>query len=686
MASIIRIKRSEVAGNPAVLADGELAYSALSDNSSNGGDRLYIGIGTEISGDAANHVVIGGKFFTDKLDHTPGILTANSALIVDADSKLDRLNVDNLRLDGNTLSSTNTNGDINITPNGSGKTFITNLYIGSDPLSEYIFDTIGGAITAGTGITVLNSDIDNTSIVSISNTGVISGSYGSATAIPVLSINAQGQITAASTASISTALSIAGNSGTDSVELATDTLTFTGIAPIGAAVTNNTVTISAADASTTVKGVASFNSDDFTVSSGIVAIKTGGVSNNQLVNSSVTIGSTNVALGSTVTAFTGLTDLTVDTINIDDSTISAVGVAENLSITLTPKGTGTVDVSNARITSLAEPTQASDAATKQYVDAVAEGLHIHQAVDAATTDTLAELSGGTVTYNNGTNGVGATLTLQNSLTTLDGYTLVNGDRILVKNEINLAHNGIYDRTSTTVLTRSSDYDTDEEIAGGDFVFVTNGTLYNSTGWVQIDPVNIIGTDSIVWDQFSGAGTFLPGDGLSLIGSEFNVNLVSAGGLEFSGSNAIQLKSTVAGGGLTLTEGVIDVVGTADRISISTNSIDIASNYVGQTSITTLGTIGTGTWNATTIDSTKGGTGLTSYTTGDLLYASDTNTLAKLPIASSGKVLQVNDIGRPVWGDIDGGFIALRAPWIDSFILEDGSNLLTESGGYILLEE
>ena len=65
MASIVRIKRSEVSGNPSTLGQGELAYSALPDNGVNGGDRLYIGMGTETAGNAVNHVVIGGKYFTD---------------------------------------------------------------------------------------------------------------------------------------------------------------------------------------------------------------------------------------------------------------------------------------------------------------------------------------------------------------------------------------------------------------------------------------------------------------------------------------------------------------------------------------------------------------------------------------------------------------------------------------------
>lgn len=121
MASIIRIKRSTVTGNPTTLAAGELAYSALTDGgANNGGDRLYIGIGAETNGNAANHFVIGGKYFTDMLDQTPGTLTASSAIVVDANSKIDLLNVDNLTLNGNTISSTDTNGNILLDPAGSG--------------------------------------------------------------------------------------------------------------------------------------------------------------------------------------------------------------------------------------------------------------------------------------------------------------------------------------------------------------------------------------------------------------------------------------------------------------------------------------------------------------------------------------------------------------------------------------
>lgn len=121
MASIIRIKRSGTSASaPTPLANGELAYSAATGTQANGGDRLYIGFGTETAGNAANQFVIGGKYFTDMLDHVHGTLTADSALIVDSDKKIDVLNVDNLTLDGNTISSTDSNGNIYLDPQGTG--------------------------------------------------------------------------------------------------------------------------------------------------------------------------------------------------------------------------------------------------------------------------------------------------------------------------------------------------------------------------------------------------------------------------------------------------------------------------------------------------------------------------------------------------------------------------------------
>lgn len=127
MSSIIRIKRSGSSGAPSPgLAAGELAYSFAGTGVA-GSNRLYIGTGTETNGIASGLAIVGGKYYTDMMAHQLGVLTANSALLVDAEKKLDNLKVDNLDLNGNTIISTDTNGDINITPNGTGSTRVKNL-------------------------------------------------------------------------------------------------------------------------------------------------------------------------------------------------------------------------------------------------------------------------------------------------------------------------------------------------------------------------------------------------------------------------------------------------------------------------------------------------------------------------------------------------------------------------------
>jgi hypothetical protein len=400
--------------------------------------------------------------------------------------------------------------------------------------------------------------------------------------------------------------------------------------------------------------VASFSTNNFQVSvGGEVSLKPGSISPGDLSEDSITIGSTTIALGGTATSILGLTEVTVDNINLNGNTITAADSNGNL--VLAPNGTGTVDVSGKRITSVADPVNSSDAVNKGYVDSVAEGLSVKPSVKAATTADLGAV------YDNGTSGVGSTLTIPATATlTIDGVTSWSVfDGILVKDQTNAEENGRYyvstvgNISTAWVLTRCAKCDQPNEIPSM-YVFVQEGTLYNSTGWVAtVDTLPMtVGVTDIVFIQFSGAGTFTAGDGLSLTGTEFAVNVSATGGIEIS-ADALQLKSTVAGTGLTYTDGVLDVVGTANRITANSDSIDIASTYVGQSSITTLGTITTGTWNGTAIGTAYGGTGITSYNYGDLLVANVSGTLSALTVGSVGKVLQSNG-NTVVYGDVDGG--------------------------------
>lgn len=752
MASLIKIKRSSVSGNPAVLSAGELAYSALTDNGSNGGDRLYIGIGTETNGNAANHFVIGGKYFTDLLDHNKGTLTANSALLVDSNSKIDRIKVGNVDVSSNTITTLDTNGNLIFNPNGTGKVSFYNAYTlprsdgtagqalitngngtvsftsisttmniagdtGTDTVS-LINDTL--SFNGGTGVTVAVSDnlvtinLDNASttdkgIASFSSndftvtnglvtlkTGAIQdivgdmvssntesgisviytpdgklnfdvanftltvtgdvdgavtitdlsnstlslildtvnanvGTFGSATSVPVFTVNGKGLITGVSTASISTSFTITGTTGTETFNNG-ETLSFIGSNGITTAVTNNTVTISAANATTTVKGIASFDTNNFTVTSGAVSLKTGSVSNTQLANSSIIIGSSTISLGSTISSLSGIQQLDVDNITINGNEISSTNV--NGDISLNPNGTGTVNVNDSRITSLATPTQASDAATKSYVDSVASGLEVKESV-RATTVTNITLSG---------------------VQTIDDVALSVGDRVLVKNQSNSVQNGIY-IVSNTGWTRAADFNgvgQSGAVSGGAFAFVEEGTIYGDTGWVLTnDGLVSIGSDSLTFTQFSGAGSISPGAGLSKTGDRLDVLVASEGGIEIS-ADSLQLKSSIAGDGLTYTSGVINVVGTSNRISVSSNAVDISTSYAGQSSITTLGTITTGIWNGSAISVSYGGTGSSSFTSNGILFGNGTGSIQSTSAGLDGYFLYSND-GTPAWTNvIDGG--------------------------------
>lgn len=226
--------------------------------------------------------------------------------------------------------------------------------------------------------------------------------------------------------------------------------------------------------------------------------------------------------GITTSASAGI--ITID----NDGVLSVSGTTNQISAS-TVSGATTLSLPNSvifpgSVTLNADPQNSLEAATKQYVDNVAQGLHIHAPSKAATTASLGSITGGSVTYNNGSSGVGATLTLGVALTILDGYTLQNGDRIIVKNESNAAHNGIYTwATGGTILTRAIDFNTPTEMGGGDFTFVQNGTLYNDTGWVMTDPVTTVGTSAVNFAQFSGAGTYTAGNGLTLTGTSFSIN-------------------------------------------------------------------------------------------------------------------------------------------------------------------
>jgi len=332
-----------------------------------------------------------------------------------------------------------------------------------------------------------------------------------------------------------------------------------------------------------------------------------------------------VAAGNTTAVITDTGANIVGTINANGTgtlgaliTPTVTGTTGNLTLTagssddyveIRPTGTGQVHVGGFKIEAVGTPTASTDAATKQYVDDVAQGLAVHAPCVVASTDTLATMSGGTVTYDNGTSGVGATLTIAGStLTAIDGVTLSTDDRILIKDESTSAHNGIYVYTSSTVLTRASDFDTPTEMAGGDFTFVSQGTVYNDTGWVMTDPVTTVGTSDVNFVQFSGAGSFTAGAGLTLTGTEFSVN-VDGLTTDIQGGNVVVKTSAqlttpnigeatgtsltatgnVAGGNLTTT-GVVSATGNVVGGNLTTAGVVDATGNISGGNLTTSGVV------------------------------------------------------------------------------------------------
>ena len=445
--------------------------------------------------------------------------------------------------------------------------------------TEVIQDVIGSSVIGGTGLTATYDDNAGNTTIDLDNTAVSAGNYGTTAAKTAsFTVDAQGRLTAASEQDIQ----IATSQVTDLAEFIDDTVgdAVTGLVQAGEGIdvtyddNAGTLTIAGEDASTSNKGIASFNTDDFNVTAGDVeledtVVKTVTTDSGALTPSShgfsilggegldvthtgtsITVAgedatSSNKGIASfDATDFTvtsGAVTLNVDRIEdaVDNLIIAGTGLdktyndgAGSLTIdidstvttnngaqTLTNKTLGAgnslssdLDANNNKITGLATPTNATDAATKGYVDSTAIGLDVKLSVRVATTaniDLTADLENGDV---------------------LDGVTLATGNRVLVKNQTDQTQNGIYVVASSGAASRSEDANSDAEVTAGLFTFVEEGTVNGNTGYVLTsdNPITL-GSTNLVFSQFSGVGTFTAGAGITLAGTEFSVDVTPTSG-------------------------------------------------------------------------------------------------------------------------------------------------------------
>jgi phage-related tail fiber protein len=322
-----------------------------------------------------------------------------------------------------------------------------------------------------------------------------------------------------------------------------------------------------------------------TFSSAIVADVTGNAGTATKLATSRTISVSGDADGSA--SFDGSANadiaITLDTVNSNVGTytkvtINAKGLATagaQASLSDLSSPTSDFDFDGHKITDLADPTNPQDAATKYYVDSVAQGLDPKASCVAASTGNIATLSG---------------------LLTIDGVTLSSGDRVLVKNQTAAENNGIY-VASASAWSRSTDMDTWAEVPNA-FTFVEGGSTQADSGWVCTSPAGgTLGTTAITFVQFSGAGTYIAGTGLTLTGNEFSISntTVTAGSY---GSASETLTATVnAQGQLTA------LADTPIAITLSqvTDAGTIASQDADNVNITGGSIINLTTFDGITID-------------------------------------------------------------------------------------
>jgi len=434
------------------------------------------------------------------------------------------------------------------------KTFLTNINLKGNQLIGALIQPANSAPTAyGAGQVYYNTSTN--ALYFSTASGNSSWQQLAAGTTSVASFNSQtGAVTLAGT---SNQITVTTNSGTVTLSFPTN-VTFTGKTTFSASTTGAAaINIpSGQDVSIPSSGDLWFTSGNIKFNNGS-ANKTVAYTDSSITGNAATADKVNHAL----TIGTGLSGTSFDgsastTIAIDSSVVTLLGTQ-----TLSNKTLGTnLNANSNLITNLGTPVNVSDAATKGYVDSTSQGLDVKDSVRVATV----------ASGNLATDFVAGA--------TIDGLTLVAGDRILIKNQGTASQNGIYTVNASGAPTRATDADTSAKVTAGMFTFVSEGTTLGNSGWVlTTDDVITLGSTGLTFTQFSGAGTYLAGTALGLSGNTFNVAYDATKGITVS-SNQIKIN---AGNGLTFDGGtgaLVANLGTGLVISGGAIAQDTAAGY------------------------------------------------------------------------------------------------------------
>jgi len=482
----------------------------------------------------------------------------------------------------------------------------------------------GGDLSANRTLYILPEGVDDSRLTT---TGVTADTYGSAENVPVFTVNAQGRVTGVTetpivlsnyvptsrTITAGAGLTGGGNlsanrtfavnfssttpeplgpgsSGVSTVAARedhvhpavdlSDTTETQGVLPLSRGGTGNSLS--------PVVGAIAYSSNDALYltptsgNAGDILVSGGGVAPPfwQAPIGGGTVTSINASGGTTGLTFTGGPITTFGTLTLGGTLAvanggtgaSVAGTARtNLGAAASGANTDITSIALTTGTISATPTNGTDIVNKTYADSIAAGINFHQSVRLATAAALPAN-----TYNNGSSGVGATLTGNaNGALSVDGVAVVVGNRILVKNEVAGANNGVYTVTQVGngstpyILTRATDFDTPgtgvNQIDAGDFFLVTAGSTQSNTSWVQQTPLPItVGTTALVFTQFAAPVLYSAGTGLTLTGTVFSITNTGVSASTYGSASSVPVLAVNAQGQIT---------------SASASSIAIAASQV-----------------------------------------------------------------------------------------------------------